>query len=54
VVQNIPLTDIAVDDFVTPVTLTIQTRFLNSHSRRQGNDAAGFRRILFLTATPGA
>jgi len=53
VVQNIPLTDIAVDDFVTPVTLTIQTRFLTAIAAGKVMMRQGSGVILFLTATPG-
>ena len=53
VVQNIPLTDIAVDDFVRPVTLTMQTRFLTAIAAGRVMMRQGSGVILFLTATPG-
>jgi NAD(P)-dependent dehydrogenase (short-subunit alcohol dehydrogenase family) len=53
VVQNIPLTDIAVDDFVRPVTLTMQTRFLTAIAAGKVMMRQGSGVILFLTATPG-
>ena len=53
VVQNIPLTDIALDDFVRPVTLTMQTRFLTAIAAGKVMMRQGSGVILFLTATPG-
>jgi 3-oxoacyl-[acyl-carrier protein] reductase len=53
VVQNIPLTDITVDDFVRPVTLTMQTRFLTAVAAGRVMMRQGSGVILFLTATPG-
>ena len=53
VVQNIPLTDIAPDDFVRPVTLTMQTRFLTAVAAGKVMMRQGSGVILFLTATPG-
>ena len=53
VIQNIPLTDIGVEDFVTPVTRTLQTRFLTAiaAARIMMEQRSGV--ILSLTATPG-
>jgi NAD(P)-dependent dehydrogenase (short-subunit alcohol dehydrogenase family) len=53
VVQNLPLTDLAVDDFVRPVTLTMQTRFLTAVAAGKVMMRQGSGVILFLTATPG-
>ena len=53
VIQNIPLTEIAVDDFVRPVTLTMQTRFLTAIAASKVMMRQGSGVILFLTATPG-
>jgi NAD(P)-dependent dehydrogenase (short-subunit alcohol dehydrogenase family) len=53
VVQNIPLTEIGVADFVNPVTRTMQTRFLTAiaAARIMMQQRSGV--ILSLTATPG-
>lgn len=53
VVQNRPLTEISMFDFVTPVTLTMQTRFLTAiaAARVMMKQRSGV--ILSLTATPG-
>jgi NAD(P)-dependent dehydrogenase (short-subunit alcohol dehydrogenase family) len=53
VVQNLPLTDLTVDDFVRPVTLTMQTRFLTAVAAGKVMMRQGSGVILFLTATPG-
>jgi NAD(P)-dependent dehydrogenase (short-subunit alcohol dehydrogenase family) len=53
VVQNLPLTDLTVDDFVRPVTLTMQTRFLTAVAAGKVMMRQGLGVILFLTATPG-
>jgi 3-oxoacyl-[acyl-carrier protein] reductase len=53
VVQNIPLTDIPVDDFVRSITLTMQTRFLTAKAAGIVMMKQGSGVILFLTATPG-
>ena len=53
VIQNIPLVDIPMDDFVRPVTLTMQTRFLTATAAAQLMMRQGSGIILFLTATPG-
>ena len=53
VVQNIPLTEISAEDFVRPVTRTMQTRFLTAiaAARIMMEQRSGV--ILSLTATPG-
>jgi 3-oxoacyl-[acyl-carrier protein] reductase len=53
VIQNIPLIDIPMDDFVRPVTLTMQTRFLTATAAAKLMMKQGSGIILFLTATPG-
>lgn len=52
-IQNIPLTKISIDDFVRPVTRTLQTRYLTAMAaaRIMMKQQSGV--ILFLTATPG-
>jgi NADP-dependent 3-hydroxy acid dehydrogenase YdfG len=53
VVQNIPLTEISPVDFVTPITRTMQTRFLTAilTAKIMMGQRSGV--ILSLTATPG-
>lgn len=53
VIQNIPLVDLSADDFVQPITLTMQTRFLTAKAagRIMMKQKSGV--ILSLTATPG-
>ncbi|MEJ7587278.1 MAG: SDR family oxidoreductase [Ferruginibacter sp.] len=53
VIQNIPLTDISVDDFVRPITQTMQSQFLTgiAAGRVMMKQRSGV--ILSLTATPG-
>jgi 3-oxoacyl-[acyl-carrier protein] reductase len=53
VVQNIPLTDISMDDFVRPVSLTMQTRFLTAIAAAKIIMKQRSGIILSLTATPG-
>ena len=53
VVQNIPLTDIAGDDFMRPVTFMLQTQFLTSIAAGKIMMKQGSGVILSLTATPG-
>ncbi|CAN5264575.1 SDR family oxidoreductase [soil metagenome] len=53
VIQNIPLIDITADDFVRPITLTMQTRFLTAKAAGSVMMKQGSGVILFLTATPG-
>jgi 3-oxoacyl-[acyl-carrier protein] reductase len=52
-IQNIPLTDISIEEFVRPVTRTLQTRYLTAivAARIMIQQHSGV--ILFLTATPG-
>ncbi|HSC36348.1 MAG TPA: SDR family oxidoreductase [Chitinophagaceae bacterium] len=53
VIQNIPLTELPADDFVHPITQTMQTQFLTATAagRRMMKQQSGV--ILSLTATPG-
>jgi len=53
VIQNIPLVELALDDFINPVTLTMKTQFLTATAagRVMMKQASGV--ILSLTATPG-
>jgi 3-oxoacyl-[acyl-carrier protein] reductase len=53
VVQNIPLTDIGVDDFISPISLILRSQFLTSTAvaRVMMKQESGV--ILSLTATPG-
>ena len=53
IVMNIPLVDISVADFVSPITMTMQTRFLTAKAaaRIMMKQKSGV--ILTLTATPG-
>ena len=53
VVQNIPMVDMSMDDFVRPVTLTMQTRFLTAIAAAKIMMHQGSGVILSLTATPG-
>jgi NAD(P)-dependent dehydrogenase (short-subunit alcohol dehydrogenase family) len=53
VVQNIPLVDIAPDDFVRPVTFAMQSQFLTATAAARIMMKAGQGVILTLTATPG-
>lgn len=52
-IQNIPLTEISTEDFVGPVTRTLQTRYITAiaAARRMMQQRSGV--ILSLTATPG-
>lgn len=52
VIQNRPLTDIPMEDFIRPITLTMQTRFLTSKAAAKVMMKQGSGVILFLTATP--
>ena len=52
-VQNIPLTAIAANDFVRPVTIAMQTQFLTATAAAKVMMQQGSGVILFLTATPG-
>jgi len=53
VVQSIPLVDLPVDDFVRPVTATLQTLFLTATTAGRVMMKQGSGVILSLTATPG-
>lgn len=53
VTQNIPLVDIAADDFVRTIALTMQTRFLTAIAAGKVMMKQGSGVILSLTATPG-
>jgi 3-oxoacyl-[acyl-carrier protein] reductase len=53
VIQNIPLIDIPIDDFIRPITLTMQTRFLTAKAAGKVMIKQRSGVILFLTATPG-
>jgi 3-oxoacyl-[acyl-carrier protein] reductase len=53
VVQNIPLTDIQTDDFMRPISLMMQTRFLTAKAAAKVMMNQGSGIILSLTATPG-
>lgn len=53
VIQNKPLVEIAPDDFVGPVTQTMQTRFLTATAAARVMMKQKSGVILFLTATPG-
>ena len=51
--QNIPLTDMEMNDFVNPVTSTLQTQFLTATASARAMMKQGSGVILTLTATPG-
>ena len=53
VVQNIPLTAIAVDDFVSPVNIAMRTQFLTAIAAAKVMMKQRSGVILSLTATPG-
>jgi 3-oxoacyl-[acyl-carrier protein] reductase len=53
VIQGIPLVDLAADDYVRPITLTMQTRFLTASAAGKVMMKQGSGVILSLTATPG-
>ena len=53
VVQNIPLVDIAVDDFMNPISSTMRSQFLTSTAVGKIMMKQGGGVILSLTATPG-
>jgi NAD(P)-dependent dehydrogenase (short-subunit alcohol dehydrogenase family) len=53
VTQNTPLVDMAADDFIRPITLTLQTRFLTAKAAGRVMMKQGSGVILTLTATPG-
>jgi 3-oxoacyl-[acyl-carrier protein] reductase len=53
VVQNMPLIDISVEDFVRPVTIAMRTQFLTATAAARVMMKQGSGVILSLTATPG-
>lgn len=53
VVQNVPLTEISAEDFVKPITLTMQTRFMTAVAAGKMMMKQKSGVILSLTATPG-
>ncbi len=53
VVQNIPLTDILVNDFMSPITAVMQSHFLTATAAAKVMMKQGSGVILSLTATPG-
>ena len=53
IIQNIPLVDISMADFIRPITLTMQTRFLTAKAAGKVMMKQGSGIILSLTATPG-
>lgn len=53
VVQNIPLTSMTQEDFIHPLTLMMQTRFLTAIAAGKIMMKQGSGVILSLTATPG-
>lgn len=53
VVQGMPLTDLAVADFVRPVTIAMQSHFLTGTGAAKAMMKQGSGVILSLTATPG-
>ena len=52
-VQNIPLTEISVEDFVSPIELTMRTRFITAKAAALVMMRQRSGVILSLTATPG-
>jgi NAD(P)-dependent dehydrogenase (short-subunit alcohol dehydrogenase family) len=53
VIQNIPLTEISLDDYVRPVTETARTRFLTAKAAAKIMMEQRSGVILSITATPG-
>lgn len=53
VVQNVPLTEISLDDYVRPVMLTVRTRFLTAKAAAKIMMEQRSGVILSITATPG-
>jgi len=53
VVQNIPLVDISVNDFISPVTSVLKSHFITSIAAGKIMMKQGSGIILSLTATPG-
>ncbi len=52
-VQNIPLTEIQLDEFLTPISMTMKTRFLTAKAAAKVMMKQRSGVILTLTATPG-
>ena len=53
VIQNIPLVDMSMQDYISPVALMLQTRFLTAKAAGKIMMKQGSGVILSLTATPG-
>jgi 3-oxoacyl-[acyl-carrier protein] reductase len=53
VVQGIPLIDMSEEDFINPITRSMQSRFLTAKIAGKAMMKQGSGVILFLTATPG-
>jgi 3-oxoacyl-[acyl-carrier protein] reductase len=53
VIQNIPLVELAAEDFTRPITFTMQTQFLTAKAAAKVMMQQGSGVILTLTATPG-
>jgi 3-oxoacyl-[acyl-carrier protein] reductase len=53
IVMNVPLVDISVDDFVSPITMIMQTRFITAKAAAKVMMKQKSGVILTLTATPG-
>ena len=53
VVQNMPLIDMTVDDFIKPVSFAMRTQFLTATAAAKKMMLQGSGVILCLTATPG-
>lgn len=53
VVQNIPLTGISADDFMSPIAMTMRSQFLTATATGRVMMKQGSGIILTLTATPG-
>ena len=53
IVMNVPLVDISVEDFVSPITMTMQTRFITAKAAAKVMMKQKSGVILTLTGTPG-
>jgi len=53
IVMNVPLVDISAEDFVSPITMTMQTRFITAKAAAKVMMKQKSGVILTLTATPG-
>jgi len=53
VIQNVPLVDMSMQDYISPVTMMLQTRFLTAKAAGKIMMKQGSGVILSLTATPG-